>query len=115
MQHQLTSVNGGIADFPDETAPLEQVEAVLAEVADLRIAHDAADDATRANQIRARHALTALAAFADVVCSNRNGEPVGTLMSDLINDLHHLADLAGVDWDQVNDPTHYLEEIGGEV
>ena len=68
-------------------------------------------DPEAANMARAGFALAALLRYAQVV--GGQGDGALTAMRDLLNDLHHLADAAGIDWDEVAEMTHYNEEIGG--
>lgn len=74
-------------------------------------------DPEAANMARAGFALAALLRYQQVVTHYADGQDAGviTAMRDLLNDLHHLADAAGVDWDVVTEMTHYYEEIGGEL
>ncbi|UAK38410.1 hypothetical protein K8O93_00995 [Gordonia bronchialis] len=70
-------------------------------------------DPVQANRARAGFALEALLRYAARVGGQHDG--VVTVMRDLLNDLHHLADAAGADWDEVTEMTHYHEETGGEL
>lgn len=72
-------------------------------------------DNSRDNQTRAYFAVPALKAFAE-----RTGiqdEDQELAMSDLISDLHHLADALSLDWDVVlqRGDGHYQAEIRGEI
>lgn len=67
------------------------------------------DDTRHDNTRRAGFAAAALVAYAGQVGGN---QPFETLLSDLLNDLRHLADVLGVDYDDAD--THYPAEINGE-
>lgn len=69
-------------------------------------------DQRRTNQISALQAAGALRRYAEL----KNVKP-GThepldVLRDLLNDLHHLADALGVDWDEALRQYHYDAETG---
>lgn len=75
------------------------------------IAHITGEDAVQDNTARAQFAALALKAFSDRV--SPLGEELPTLIGDLIADLMHLCDAAGIDFtDRVrNGRMHYDAEI----
>lgn len=82
----------------------DELAAVLASVGERITYADQSED----NRTRAGFAARGLAAYATT--TGVIGESVETAMGDLLNDLHHLADLAGVDWEQVSSQGHYDHE-----
>lgn len=70
-------------------------------------------DPQRDNNARASFAVAALVAYRNVV---RGDEDIETVLSDLLGDLRHLADVVGVDFDEANDRGryHYDAEVIGD-
>ncbi|GAB20258.1 hypothetical protein GOEFS_109_00030 [Gordonia effusa NBRC 100432] len=62
------------------------------------------------NGVRASFAAVALIPYAKRVGTYEQ-ESVSTVMSDLLNDLRHLCDLVGLDWEQASEPGHYDYEV----
>lgn len=60
---------------------------------------------------RAHEALTAYARATGIYES----ESAWTALADLFNDVRHLCDLLGIDFDDVSYPSHYLAEIRGQT
>ncbi|MCM3898031.1 MULTISPECIES: hypothetical protein [Gordonia] len=71
------------------------------------------DDPLIANEIRASHAFAAVTEYSQNSGTYSN-ESVWTSMSDLLNDMRHLCDMLGIDWDAVSRPYHYEAEISEE-
>ncbi len=72
------------------------------------------DDAQEDNTTRAQFAALAVRAFADRVCPG--GEEIETLVGDLLANLMHLCDAAGISFDGCLGTAnmHYEAEITGE-
>ena len=78
------------------------------------IDHITGDDAQEDNTVRAQFAALAVRAFADRVCPG--GEEIETLIGDLLANLMHLCDAAGIDFDDRlrNGRRHYDAEVHDE-
>lgn len=69
------------------------------------------DEVRDDNSVRAARAMRAVDAYASV-CYGTDEEVV-TALSDLLNDMRHLCDALGADYEAMNEPRHYSEEILG--
>ncbi|MFZ2238921.1 MAG: hypothetical protein WAV90_05185 [Gordonia amarae] len=65
------------------------------------------------NLARAGFASAGLVAYSKLTGTHRN-ESAFTAMRDILNDLHHLADAMGIDWQSVSAQNHYDHEIHSE-
>ncbi|AOE43839.1 hypothetical protein SEA_BANTAM_150 [Gordonia phage Bantam] len=111
---KLNSIAAQLDDADDDGASFDEVERALNGYAERdteciwgdfgRCAED--------NMTRAAFGLIGLRAFGE-----HTGvypyESVATAMGDLLNNLRHLADLAGIDWGAVNNFRPYEAEIRG--
>lgn len=70
------------------------------------------NDQAEDNRTRAGFAVCGLLAYANK--TGVIGESIETALCDLLNDLHHLADLAGVPWGRASDQCHYDHETNYE-
>lgn len=76
-----------------------------------------ADDVRHNNTRRARSALAAVEAFAEM-SGGIQGEQTQTFVGDLVVNLRHLCDALGLDWEQVErsaGETHQIEVEGREL
>lgn len=73
------------------------------------------EDIAEDNLTRAHFAIPAVKAFAKR--TGLGGEDVSTAISDLLADLHHLADALDLDWDALVErgDRHYQPELRGEL
>jgi hypothetical protein len=94
----------------DSEVGFEEVEAAAADA----LEHIDYEDWREGNLTRASFALLGLTAYSKRTRTYRN-ESLHTAMSDMLNDLHHLADLAGIDWEAVTSQHHYDDEIEGVI
>lgn len=72
-------------------------------------------DPQEANAVRALNVVDVLADYMRLV--GDSGEDLKIGVTDLLGDLHHLADAVGVDWDEALDDSsrHYRAEVAGEL
>jgi hypothetical protein len=77
--------------------------------------HITDSDTAADNNLRARFAVVALKAFAERVGSSNEGPEQG--ITDLLADLHHLADALDLSFEGLLDraDVHYAAEIRGEL